>query len=161
MHEDVTEFGKATTDPLFSAEIPVIVTNRVKKDLMMVFFDKFGYPFREVFLINHPLFPDIKYVFSPRNIVEIIDIFCNFGDDVFDLRFVIFPLFLLLDKIIALYLDDFNFVFPDPFYLFLLILLTLNFLLDHHSLFLFEILCLVNAPSLEGIMLCSAQQSLN
>ena len=100
-------------------------------------------------------------MFSSRDIVPIIDVFCNFGNNFLDLGFVIFSFFLLLDHFSALYLSDTYFCLLHLFYLLCFVQLALNFLPDHHFSFLSELLCFVNAPSLEGVMLCPTHQSLN
>lgn len=127
----------------------------------MILFYELGNPLCEMLLISNILLPDIKNVFSSCYIVPIIYIFCDFSYDVLNLYFVVFSLGLLFDHIFALYFGDIYFSFLDPFYSFYLILLTLNLLLYLHLLFLFQLLCLVYAPSLEGIMLSSTHQSLN
>lgn len=57
---------------------------------MMIFCHKFRNSFGKISLVNAPFFPDIEYVFSPRNIVPIIDVFCNFVGNVLELGLVIF-----------------------------------------------------------------------
>ena len=57
---------------------------------MMIFCYKFSNPLCEISLVNTPFFPDVENVFSPRNIVPIIDVSCDFVGNVLELGLVIF-----------------------------------------------------------------------
>lgn len=138
--ENVDGFLEAAFLYLILLELPVIVSDRVKSYLVVVLSDENGQPFREVLLIVDVFSPDVEDVLAPLDIVQVIHIFRNFGDNVLHLGLIILPFLLLFTHIFALHLGDIDFAFLEPFYLFLLSLLNLDFLLDHHLFLLFILL---------------------
>ena len=111
----MTQLFKPLYNSLIAPELPIILTDCVESHLVMILYNEFGNPFREVLLIDHEISPDVENVPLSRYVVPIIYIFCNFGNNFFDLGFVVFPLFLLFDHILALDFGDINFVILGSF----------------------------------------------
>ena len=130
-------FSKATVLDLILSEFPVVLTNGVESYLMVIFGDEFSYASGKVLFVDYVLFPDVEDMLSSSYVVQAVDIFSNFHDNVLDLCLIVLPFFLLLNQILTLNFAYIYFAIFNLHNLLFFNLLTLQFLLDHLLLFLF------------------------